>query len=253
MRPFLGLPVSQKKRNVRSSRSAKNGSRAPVASAVGVAQWPVSPKPPAARLGNGGVGALPVSQKKRNVRSSRSAKNGSTATGSGGWSTPIESGVGVAQWPVSPKPAAAMLANGGVGALPVSQKKRNVRSSRSAKNGSTATGSGGWSTPIESGAGVAEWPVSPYPPAAMLASGGVGALPVSQKKRKVRASRSATNGSRATGSGGRSTPIESGAGVAGVTEWPAAPARPDNKAQHATSSGNTRCPRRRDPAPRVGS
>src|SRR6266404_1884337 len=124
--------------------------------------------------------------------------------------------------------------------LPVSQKKRNVRSSRSAKNGSKATGSGGWSSPIDSGAGVAEGPVSPKPAAAMLANGGVGALPVSQKKRKVRSSRSARNGSKATGSGGRSTPIESGAGVAGVTEWPAAPARPDNKAQHATSSGNTR-------------
>src|ERR1700730_2172003 len=191
MRPFLGLPVSQKKRNVRSSRSAKNGSRAPVASGVGVAQGRGSAKPPAAMLANGGVGALPVSQKKRNVRSSRSAKNGSTATGSGGWSTPIESGAGVAEWPLSPRPPAAMLANGGVGALPVSQKKRNVRSSRSAKNGS-----------------------------------------------------------KATSSGGRSTPIESGAGVTG---WPAAPARPDNQAQHATSSGNTRGPRRRDPAPRVGS
>src|SRR6266404_2446096 len=116
--------------------------------------------------------------------------------------------------------------------LPVSQKKRNVRSSRSAKNGSKA--------PVVSGVGVAQWPASPEPPAALLGSGGVGALPVSQKKRKVRSSRSARNGSKATGSGGRSTPIESGAGVAGVTEWPAAPARPDNKAQHATSSGNTR-------------
>src|SRR6202165_3860913 len=147
MRPFLGLPVSQKKRNVRSSRSAKNGSRAPVASGVGVAQWPVSPKPPAAMLASGGVGALPVSQNKRNVRSSRSAKNGSRATGSGGWSTPIESGAGVAECPVSPTPPAAMLASGGVGALPVSQKKRNVRASRSAKNGSEATGRGGRGTP----------------------------------------------------------------------------------------------------------
>src|SRR6202030_2087757 len=156
---------------------------------------------------------LPVSQKKRNVRSSRSAKSAST----GG----VASGAGVAQGRGSAKPPAAMLANGGVGALPVSQKKRNVRSSRSAKNGSTATGSGGWSTPIESGAGVAEWPVSPEPPAAMLASGGVGALPVSQKKRKVCSSTSARNGSAAAGSGGRSTPIESGAGVGGVTEWTA--------------------------------
>src|ERR1700724_3329450 len=64
MRPFLGLPVSQKKRNVRSSRSAKNGSKAPVASGGGVAQWPLSPMPPAAMLANGGVGALPGSQKK---------------------------------------------------------------------------------------------------------------------------------------------------------------------------------------------
>src|SRR5580765_7954216 len=191
MRPFLGLPVSQKKRKVRSSRSAKNGSKAAVASGVGVAQWSASPNPPAALLANGGVGALPVSQKKRNARPSRSAKNGSRAAGSGGWSTPIESGAGVAQWSASPTPPVALLANGGVGALPVSQKKRNVRSCRSARNGSTATGSGGWSTPTESGAGVAEWPVSPEPPAPMLASGGVGPLPVSQKKRNVRSSRSA--------------------------------------------------------------
>src|SRR3984893_16194224 len=128
--------------------------------------------------------------------------------------------------------------------LPVSQKKRNVRSSRSAKNGSKA--------PVASGVGVAQWPGSPKPPAAMLANGGVGALPVSQKKRNVRSSRSARNGSGATGSGGRSTPIESGAGVAGVAEWAAAPARPDNQAQHATSSGNTRGPRPRGPDPRVG-
>src|SRR5439155_14298886 len=156
---------------------------------------------------------LPVSQKKRNVRSSRSAKNGSSATECGSRSTPSASGAGVAGSETGPF----------IG-LPVSQKKRNARFSRSAKNGSKAAGSG----PIESGVSVAELPVSPKPPAARLTNGSVGGLPVSQKTRNVRSSRSAKNGSKAAGSG----PIESGAGVA---EWPAAPARPDNKAHHATS------------------
>jgi len=75
-----------------------------------------------------------------------------------------------------------MLANGGVGALPVSQKNRNVRSSRSAKNGSTATEAEDGARRLNP-AQALPMALRPKPPAAMLANGGVGALPVSQKKR----------------------------------------------------------------------
>jgi hypothetical protein len=71
-------------------------------------------------------------------------------------------------------------------------------------------------------------------------------LPLSHSKRNVRSSRSAKNGSSATGDAGRSTPIETDAGVAELaasgapaSELPAAPARADNSVQIAISSGHT--------------
>jgi hypothetical protein len=71
-------------------------------------------------------------------------------------------------------------------------------------------------------------------------------LPLSHSKRNARSWRSAKNGSRATGDAGRSTPIETDAGVAelaaasgaAASELPAAPVRADNSAQIAIRSGN---------------
>src|SRR2546423_332894 len=103
----------------------------------------------------------------------------------------------------------------------------------------------------------------------MLANEGVGkrsgmrpflGLPVSQKNRNVRSSRSAKNGSRATGDDAvRSAPVATGAGVGeraaasgpGGSELPATPVRPDRSAQIAISTGKTWRPR--DEVPRVGS